>query len=218
MKDNTTQEWDTQSNLIDKEISKIDEQKHNYQEANQQTPFIEKTLKTDKIKKILSDNIIALVLLGFGIFYLIQSIIDNIKISFTLILIATFLIFLMTGEQDPQLDSQKKYSTKNPFRKTKFQKVIFRKKSQVMPKKTRSIPFSNKISITLILWTILLFVLTQDIEIYIILIFIGIIIARELTDMHISDIYKKRLDAYIIIFLLTYIIITSQKIIEIAKV
>jgi DNA-directed RNA polymerase subunit RPC12/RpoP len=175
----------------------------------------EKESNKNKIKKILSDNIIELVLIGIGLSYLIDPTINNIKISFTLILIATFLLFLMTGEDETTRYSQKKYSTTDPFFKRKPHVHPFKRNLRSITERLQAIPLTNRIGIVLILWTLLLFIITADIEIYFILIFIGILITRELTDLYTSDYFKKRLNTYIILFLFTYIFLIGQKIIEI---
>ncbi len=175
----------------------------------------EKESNKNKIKKILSDNIIELVLISIGLAYLIDPTMNNIKISFTLILIATFLLFLMTGEDETTRYTQKEYSTTDPFFKRKPHIHPFIKKIRSITERLQAIPLTNRIGIVLILWTLLLFIITADIEIYFILIFIGILITRELTDLYTSDYFKKRLNAYIILFLFTYIFLIGQKIIEI---
>ena len=84
-------------------------------------------------------------------------------------------------------------------------------------KKIRSLPLPNTICLILILWTLFVFVVVNDLEIYIILLFIGILISREITDQYISNTYKMKLNIYILIFLVTYIILISQKIIQILQ-
>lgn len=165
------------------------------------------------VKKKINDNIIELVLIVIGILFLLQPTMDNIKISFTLILIASFLLLLITGEEKPE-----KLNTKSndiPPHKRQLHTSKHLKKLHDVKERLHDIPFSNRIGIVLILWTLLLYVITADIEIYFILIFIGILITRELTNLYTSDLYKKRLNGYIVLFLFTYIVLISQKIIEI---
>ncbi len=168
----------------------------------------------ENAKRFLSDHFVELILLFIGLSYLIQPTMDNIKISFTLILIASILMFLMTRDQ-PDTLKEKIPSTKKPYFKRRVHtppiiKTLIKAKDRI-----KDIPLSNRISIVLILWTLLLFVIAKDVEIYFILIFIGILITRELTDLYTTDLYKKRLNAYIIIFLLTYAVLIYQKIMEI---
>jgi len=174
------------------------------------------TIKNPNInlKQIIQNNLVELILLSIGLLYLIQPTMTNLKISFTLILIATILLFLMTGEQPDSFSKKKKTTTKPLFKRRLHTPTIIKKINNVK-QKIAEIPLSNRISIILIFWTLVLFVITADLEIYFILIFIGILITRELTDLYTSKTYKKRLNTYIIIFLFTYIILISQKIMEI---
>lgn len=169
-----------------------------------------KPSKTSTITQILTENIIEIILCIIGLFYLTQPTIHNIKISFTLILISTFLIFLLTDKKVPTHGVDKTDAT-TP--------VYFEKTLQVAPlrKKMQSLPFSNTICLILILWVLLLFILVKDLEIYFILLFVGILITREITDQYISNTYKMKLNAYIIIFLATFIILIGKKIIEILQ-
>ena len=178
------------------------------------TPLKEKIQPT-QIKQYISQNIIELILIMIGIIYLTQPTINNIKIGFTLILIATFILFLMTGETQPTNKPFKTPTTTQPYHKQRIHTSKFLKSLTSQTRKIGNIPLSNKISIILIIWTLILYVITADLEIYFILLFIGTIITRELTDIYTSNMYKKRLDTYIIIFLFTYTILISQKIIEI---
>lgn len=166
------------------------------------------------LKQILQNNLVELILIAIGLIYLIQPTMTNLKISFTLIFIATILLFLMTGEQ-PDSFTKKKVTTAKPFFKRRLHTPTIIKKIRNIKQKIGEIPLSNRISIVLIFWTLLLFVVTADLEIYFILIFIGVLITRELTDLYTSKTYKTRLNAYIVIFLFTYIILISQKIMEI---
>jgi hypothetical protein len=171
-----------------------------------------KTSKISEMIRKLYDNTIGLVFLSVGLLYLIPTAYRNIRIGFALIFIATSLFFLLTSEYESTPYQQKQYTP--PYYQKKFQRDFFRKKLQTMSQKIRSISLSNKISIALILWTVLLFIFINDIEIYFALLFIGVLITREITDIHTSNTYKKQLDIYIIVFLLLYIVLISQKIIE----
>jgi DNA-directed RNA polymerase subunit RPC12/RpoP len=181
---------------------------------NTLTP-LEKKIQPTQIKQYISQNIIEIILITIGIIYLTQPTINNIKISFTFILIATFLLFLMTGETQPTNKPFKTPPTTQPYHKQRIHTSKFLKSFASQTQKVGNIPLSNRISIILIIWTLIIYIITTDLEIYLILIFIGILITRELTDIYTSNMYKKRLDAYIIIFLFTYTILISQKIIEI---
>lgn len=171
-------------------------------------------LSFNTIKQYILDNFIESILIIIGLLFLMQPTLENIKISFTLILIATFLLFLITGEESTK-KIEKKPSKNMSYHNQPKDSRKFLEKIQELNERIRLIPLSNRIGIVLILWTLLLYVITADVEIFFILIFIGIIITRELTDLYTSVRYKKTLNVYIIIFLFTYGILISQKIIEI---
>jgi hypothetical protein len=173
--------------------------------------------KPSKIIQFLVQNSIESILIVIGLLFFTQPRVDNIKIGFTLILIATFLLFLMTGDRESSTLSKNIYRPFKPAfdKEHRIRKGIESIRAQMQ--RMRSIPLSNKSCIVLIIWTLLLYVITSDLEIYFILIFIGIIITRELTDKHTSDLFKKRLNIYIFLFLITYVILIGQKVIEIVS-
>lgn len=173
-----------------------------------------KHIQSNTLTSKISDHLIELILFTIGLIFLIQPTMNNIKISFTLMLISSILFFLMTGERE-ETTTKNSPSTTKPYFKRRLHTPIIIKKIKAFQQKILDIPLSNRISIILILWTLFLFIITTNLEIYFILIFIGVLITRELTDLYTSNMYKKRLNAYIIIFLFTYIVLITQKIMEI---
>ena len=79
---------------------------------------------------------------------------------------------------------------------------------------------SEKITLVLIAWIILLLFITGDenLEIFFILIFIGVLITRELTSMFATVDIKDRIDLFIYIFIIIFIVIVGKKIITILGV
>ena len=161
----------------------------------------EKKTKVKKTKKLkfsfVALKIIEIIIILAGIYYLRYPTLENIKISFSLILIGTILLFLIS-------DKTKSDREKTPL-KDKPSNKLFKNKSNFL---------SLKIAIILIVWILILFFLTgsTDVEIYFIFVFIGILIARELTDNLASKPLKHRLNVFIVIFLLAYIVIIFDKI------
>ncbi len=76
---------------------------------------------------------------------------------------------------------------------------------------------SEKITLIFTIWILIAFLLTPDsaLEIFFILIFIGILIIRELSDLITTTNLKERMNTFIYIFLLIFIGIVSQKILSI---
>lgn len=184
------------------------------QKKSKRKPFLSKHFPKINLKEIIQNNLVELILIIIGLIYLLQPTPPNIKISFTLIFIATILLFLMTGEH-PESFATKKITTSQPFFRRNYHIPTLLKKLDMIKQKIRDIPLTNRISIVLILWTLLLYGITVNVEIYFILIFIGVLITRELTDLYTSKTFKTRLNAYIAIFLFTYIMLISQKIMQI---
>jgi len=79
---------------------------------------------------------------------------------------------------------------------------------------------SEKITLVISVWILFIFVITDDsnLEIFFILIFIGVLIVRELTDIFTTSDLKDRMNLFIYIFLIIFIIIVGRKIIEILNV
>jgi len=122
----------------------------------------------------------------------------NIKIGFALVLIGLFLIWLIY-EKKPSPSKGTTYTER---------KLDSKKKRLLM---------SEKITMVLSIWVLLLIFITYttSLEIFFILIFIGTLVTKELTDEFTAPNLKKRLNIFIIIFLIAFIAIISQKIINI---
>ena len=76
---------------------------------------------------------------------------------------------------------------------------------------------SEKISLVFIAWVLVVLFLTgdADLEIFFILLFIGILIIRELTDVFIPGDLKDRMNTFIYIFIIIFIVIVGKKVITI---
>ena len=77
--------------------------------------------------------------------------------------------------------------------------------------------FSEKIALVITVWVLIVFIITgdADLEIFFILIFIGVLIIRELTDVFTTINLKDRMNILIYIFIIIFIIIVGKKIINI---
>jgi len=117
----------------------------------------------------------------------------NIKIGVGLILIGLFLIVLIYEKTLKNLQSDK-------IQETKKIKLLI----------------SEKITLALSVWVIILLFITikASIEIFFILIFIGTLVIKELTEEYTSKNLKNRINIFIFVFLIIFIIIISQKIIN----
>lgn len=79
---------------------------------------------------------------------------------------------------------------------------------------------SEKITLVIALWILLVLLITKDtdLELFFVLIFIGVLIIRALTDVFITTALKHRMNLLIYVFLFIFIIIVGNKIITIVNI
>jgi hypothetical protein len=79
---------------------------------------------------------------------------------------------------------------------------------------------SEKITLAIAGWIFIVLIITGEanLEIYFILIFIGVLIIRELTDVFTTTNLKDRMNMFIYIFLLIFIVIVGKNIISIISI
>ena len=79
---------------------------------------------------------------------------------------------------------------------------------------------SEKITLTIALWILLVLLITRDtdLELFFVLVFIGVLIIRALTDVFITTTLKHRMNLLIYAFIIVFIIIVGNKIITIVNI
>ena len=79
---------------------------------------------------------------------------------------------------------------------------------------------SEKITLIIAGWIILVLFITGDsnLEIFFIMIFIGVLIVRELTDVFTTINLKDRMNIFIYLFILVFILIVGKKIISVLAI
>jgi len=79
---------------------------------------------------------------------------------------------------------------------------------------------SEKITLVIAGWILLVLFITGDsnFEIFFILIFIGVLIVRELTDIFTTNNLKDRMNIFIYLFILVFILIVGKKIISVLAI
>jgi len=79
---------------------------------------------------------------------------------------------------------------------------------------------SEKITLVIAGWILLVLFITGDsnFEIFFILIFIGVLIVRELTDVFTTINLKDRMNIFIYLFILVFILIVGKKIISVLAI
>jgi len=139
----------------------------------------------------------------FGITLIIISIVFSynpeplyFKIGLTVSFIGSFLIIMQSEKYIPKrIDDSQITRNIDAIKKTKLL-------------------LSEKITLIIIVWTLFSFFITNDadLEIFIVLIFIGLLVVKQITDEFTTIHFKRRMNIFIIVFLIIYIIITAQKI------
>lgn len=79
---------------------------------------------------------------------------------------------------------------------------------------------SEKITLIITIWILIVLLITgnTNLEIFFILIFIGVLIIRELSDVFTSTNLKDRMNLFIYFFIIIFIIIVGQKILTILNI
>ncbi len=79
---------------------------------------------------------------------------------------------------------------------------------------------SEKIAIVIALWILLVLLITKDtdLELFFVLVFIGILIIRALTDVFIGTQLKQRMNHLIYLFIVIFALIVGNKIITILQI
>lgn len=79
---------------------------------------------------------------------------------------------------------------------------------------------SEKMTFIISLWVLFVLIITgnENLEIFFILIFIGVLIIRELSDIFTTENLKGRMNLFIYVFILIFIVIVGNKIMNILQV
>jgi len=165
-----------------------------------------------KRKSRLPIQLIGIILIAVGALFLINPSPENIKISFTLVLIGLFSVVLLTGKtaSHRNVKKQSKRKTKKKAEKTRcFEKI-----------KNIHLQVSEKLTVIIAVWIVFLFVMTRnvDMETFFVAIFIGILVIKELSDEFTTKYQKYELNIFIFAFLLVFVLIIGKKIISISSI
>jgi hypothetical protein len=190
--------------------------------ADQSNPFIKYTRLTsmEKIsyKPIMRVKLIGIICIIFGIIFLSAPTLINIKFSLTLIIIGLFILALVPNNKYILVRKN------NTINKIKFKDSSVPKNNSSLVDKLNSIQkqfdTSEKIAIACILTIIFLYLITgvNNLEIFLISIFLGLIIIKELTDELIPKHLKLRLKLFLIAFFAIFMIIVIKRIISIVSI
>jgi predicted RNA-binding Zn-ribbon protein involved in translation (DUF1610 family) len=141
--------------------------------------------------------IVGIIVITIGIAFLLNPPPLTLKTSFTLIFIG-YLLFFMVSES---------------FKPNRINDSSLKKNTDLITKTRLFMP--EIITLSIIIWTFFLFTITSDTDfgIFFVCIFLGILAINELTDRFTTIQFNKRMNMYIIFFLIGTVIIIAQKII-----
>lgn len=187
-------------------------------------------LKKIKPMKFIKDNIVEIVLMATGLIFFIQPTYSNVKISFTLLFIGSFLILFLYKEPERMKQfNYPSFEAANFFPKNTNKVYYFREKKMsteerfnqklenfkngIIDLKEMNFSMSDKIVFGLIIWTLVLFFITatNQFEIYFVIIFLSILVTKEFTNVFTTSVLKKRMNVFIIVFIMAYLYIVTQK-------
>jgi hypothetical protein len=79
---------------------------------------------------------------------------------------------------------------------------------------------SEKITLAISVWMIFILFITGNasLEIFFILIIIGFIIIKELTDHLTTNIFKKKMNAFIFVFMIAFLFLVGKRLIEFLEI
>ena len=184
---------------------------------------LSKDNKTYKTKYILYKPLIkikysGLIFLMLGMFFLVYPTILNIKFSSSLIIIGCVILALIPGRKYFYIKSNdtqiRKYSTL--ITKIKTNESIIEKIKNLKNK----IDVSEKLAILMIILIVFSFLITgaNNFEIYLIIIYLGILIIRELSVEFIPKHIKTRVNVFIIVFLVIFLAIIIKRVINVISI
>ncbi len=160
----------------------------------------------------LRSKIVGLLIIAIGFILLINPTSDTLKISITLFFIGGLLFSLISEKKFVILHHNRPIKTKSPTRNLLNANRIFLQHSKLV--------VSEKITLLIITATMLLFLITNpaELEIFLVLLYLSLLIIKELIDDLTPVHVKKRLNYFIIIFFIIFIAIIAERIITILNI
>jgi hypothetical protein len=160
----------------------------------------------------LRSKIVGILLIAFGFIILINPTMDNLKISITLFFIGGLLLALISEKKLILFEKEKP-------KKTNSTKQNFINANRLFLHQNKLV-ISEKITLLIIIATLLLFLITSpaDIEIFLVLLYLSLLIIKELIDEFTPVHVKKRLNIIIVVFFIIFAVIIAERIITILNI
>jgi len=160
----------------------------------------------------LRSKILGLLLIALGFILLINPTDTTLKISITLFFIGGLLFALISEKKFIILEKKKPKKTNSSTQNFINANKIFLERNKLV--------VSEKITFIIIIATLLLFLITspKDLEIFLVLLYLSLLIIKELIDEFTPTHVKKRLNYVIVIFFVIFVAIIAERIITILNI
>jgi len=157
-----------------------------------------------------------LIIIGIALQYVFNLL--SFKITFALVIIGVIIFMFIPDNRIIFIKFQRtnnKGKTKNELKTHNYSSINY-----IYTYLKEQFDISERIAIVLILWIIFIYTLTgvNDIDIFFIFVYLGILLMKILTDHLISFQLKQRMNIFIVAFLLVFIIIVIKRIISIVRI
>ena len=159
-----------------------------------------------------------LIFIILGMFFLIYPTSFNIKLASTFIIIGGIILALLP-------DNRYFFIRVKDSSNRKYTKLITKIKTNGSIKYKinnlkNQFDISEKIAIAMIILIVILYLITgvNNFEIYLIFIYLGILVVRELSVEFMPTHLKKRVNVFIVVFLVIFVVIIIKKIINVISI
>jgi DNA-directed RNA polymerase subunit RPC12/RpoP len=158
---------------------------------------------------VIEVKILGILLLALGIALLFVFNLVSIKISMVFIIIGVIIFTFIPSNRKIFINSRKPKS-EIPTRKSSL--IDYINYSLI-----KQIDISEKIAILLILWILFIYILTgvNDIDIFFIFVYLGILLMKVFSTEYVSTQLKQKINVFVIAFLFIFILIIARRILTV---
>jgi len=159
---------------------------------------------------------ILLIFIGLVLHFIVNLI--SLKISFLILIIGVIIFTFIPSHRKIFINFYRNNTKEKPDHELKTHKYSFI--TNINNSLIQQFDISEKIAITLILWIIFIYALTgvNDIDLFFIFVYLGILFMKVFSTEYISSQLKKRINVFTIAFLFIFLIIIMRRIISIISI
>jgi DNA-directed RNA polymerase subunit RPC12/RpoP len=162
-------------------------------------------------------KILGILLLILGVILHFVFNIVSLKISVVLIIIGIIIFTFIPSNRKIPLNLSNNTAKEKPLNETPTQTSAFTKFMDTFLLKQFDV--AEKIALILILWIVFIYVLTgvNDIDIFFIFVYLGILLMKVFSTDYISSRLKQKINVFVIAFLVIFIIVIARRILTIVN-